>query len=904
MDVDRPKLKAVSKRKEPTLPPADSKDDPQFDFILKLPSKDYMPRPPPPELPELPHRQKPKPKSLPFEKTGMYAKFPIKPVGQLSQEEVYFRQEQCRGKGQPRNPRPSVKHLPNKWRPFRGPGYDSNNPNVRVENAETRKKERDETYKRFSRRYPLHQDNEAYKRLRDEALYLLERTYPSANLYSDDHQRYAIVHSLEEFREAEKRIKFMADVKQHHFMSLDMEDINLKGDCVTKIMSPRTQATLTEPNWRFYFRRSYYLIVATLTGKVIIFHMPSLFGADIFNVLSTWRPVRYLIDYLPEVIKDALEDPNIINSGSAIVEQEFENRLRSPDFVPLANVCTRRVFKEWHDNGWSLDYEPVPHKEYNPLIPLEKCNEGFSLKHAMDYILDFKPVEKPIELEGGVLFQWNCIYKLISDPWKRHSHDVHYLYMFQDGLAPGAIALVHLLKILSLPRNFEFKNGSYDLDPRRSIGTAIQQIWNRHYRCLTDQEDIVEYLMAQFDKRTARKRKYNHLFEEQEDGNESAASQSSRPSGPKAVTPPQLAGHPKVNQPVRFTFHGMQPCPETYSTVSRPVYVKSISYEKGVTVVPSQQRGHVHFRYSRPYALQEASKINPRLPQNCCICDGDHKLESCPVTAKWDLWNARARENGKHMTNHIPSQYKSCIYPYCKDWGTHTREVCETLHHRCQLCKVMGHFEDQCKKLPNLGTLFGVYRTHAPYGVITKFGVPEPKALWEGRLAKDPNAQPRLHIMEWGFFPPPSSMCGNRVRPKLIIFDEELRFICRRRNIPVMFVHPAIAEIKDEQQRLLIIKAEPYYELFTADQTRDHIRAVCEQVYVPVTDEELREQSTEVLLRKIDELQNKVEEQGLRIQDLENENAQLTVSVQQHKSEQEQLLELEMDPDAIAELLA
>ena len=515
----------------------------------------------------------------------------------------------------------------------------------------------------------------------------------------------------------------------------------------------------------------------------------------------------------------------------------------------------------------------------------------------MPYILDFKPVKKPIELENGVIYQWNCLYNLMDDPWKRHTHGVHYLYMYQDGLAPGAIALVFLLQILAHPSGYEFENGPYKIDPKRSIGTAIQQILSRHYRCLSDQSEIVEQIVSQFNKRLSRKRTHDESLQIVIDNKKSKVSQYPRPSGPKSVTPPSS------DRPLRFTFTGMEPVPKTYAKVSKPVYVPIIPYNKGVTIVQSQQRGRVHFRYNRPYALQEASKINPTLPPNCCICNEDHAFQECPTIKKWDKWNARARANGKHMTDNVPNQYKTCIYPYCKKWTTHLRDVCPAMHHRCQLCKVMGHFEDQCEKLPTLNILFGIYRTHAPYGVLTRFGVPEPKALWEARLAKDPNSQPRLHVLEWGFFPPPPEMQGNKVRPKLIIFDEELRFICRRKNIPVLFAHPAIAQITNEQQRITVIKAEPYYELFTSDQTRDHVRSVCEQIYTPVTDEELKHQSVEALFKKIDELKNKIEEQEIRIKDLESEKAQMSVTIQQHENEQEQLLELEMNPEDMLELL-
>ena len=851
---------------------------PPFTFIQSLPER-------PPEgsgkIEQSPPR---KIKLLPYEQTGMYRR--IRHTHITDEEWTYRSQWIDTSKESIKRIEPTYRHMNPYWHSYRREGYDLNNPNIQVKKREDRHDEYARIKTKFQNKYPLHPSRSDAAELREEALELLSRSYPSKYLYEDDHRRIGVVHSLAEFEEIDNCIGLTRDIKRHHFMTIDIEDLNLRGDYRERIRHPITGKQLAEPDHRFYFRRSLYLLIGTLSGRIMLFHMPSLYGDDFDEVMSTWRPIKYMLDYLPPVIRRLLENHRIAKTGSAIIEQEYVNRLKKPGFIPIASACTRRIFHFWHRMRWANDYRPQPGPLPDPMKPLNSYDEGYSLTYAMEFMLDFKlpPPQRGLKKKYQIYF-WECVRGQTQDYFKRHTHATHYLYQYADTVAPAAICLVLLLKILSLPADQTFAGQMINFDKDIPVGNAIYRLISPHFRCMPGQkEDVARVLDRLYrPKKFHGKRPHQEEEEPHLQAKQRRIVSASGPSGPGAgqsaiqVTMSYQEGPNPFSYPSKASSIAVSSSMGAYPELmieAEPLEIPRISFEDGVDIRPMKDRKGVRFDYKRKFVYQEAIVPDPQLPKGCPLCNKEgHCPVDCHVAELWDTWHKRAVRRGKKPASSLPSKYKSCDYPHCLDRLSHTRDVCPALHHLCYECDRRGHFEVECRHLTDLQQLFGTFRTYAPHGVLTKHGVPESKKARASRDRNHPERkQPEPHILEAGFHRCPPELRGEAVRFKIHIYDEELRFIHPTKHIPILYDQPALARIADEATRIAEIKKFPHYVLKTRNELRQEGLDKMAEEYVPAPEEhDLAYQERDQLQRDLDEMRLQREALEKRVAVLERQ---------------------------------
>ena len=715
---------------------------------------------------------------------------PYKP-GILSEAEWDIRRQYLDTSKEPRQqprPIPRVKYC--KWKECTEPGYDTNNPAMEIKTEKERKDHQAAIFKKFKNRYPLHASRKHMAKVHEEALNMLSRSYPTSYLYEKDYERIAVVHSLEEFHAEDSRIGFTEEVKRHNYMAVDAEDHQVPRDCRERMKHPITGVKVCEPNHRYYFRKNYYFLLSTLTGKMMVIHMPSLYGKDWDAVIKTYAPVKYLLDYLPVEIRQLLEDHRIVKSGSAILEQEYGNRLKRPGFVPMATACTRRAFHFWHCMRWSPRYQPQPGKKSYSMI-FEEKDQGYSLEAAMREMLDYRPPPRPLALAAKhKTYEWEVNANRAEDYFKRHTYPTHYIYIHADTTGPAAIALVLLLKILSLPRDQLFAGNVIQFEEGLTIGHTVYKLLSQFFRCMPDQgEEVARILQERY---------------------QSKKKSSDPVAGPSSQD--QASGiAPKVQGAV---YPGL-------TVENEPLVLKRITFKEGVDIIPVPRTKGVRFQYKRNFVLQEATQIDPELPEGCSLCNKDHRPINCTVAASWTRSRTRALKEGKMSVKNVPSSFLMCDYPYCDDPRGHTRIACRAMHHRCQECDKRGHFEWRCKYLINPQKSFGIFRSYAASGVLTKHGIPESKASVATRAEHNPErSPPYLHVLEAGYYKPPPELRGDLVRGQIYIFDEELQYMHPTKHIPILYDQPALARIADEKDRLAAIKSFPHYVMKSRNEQR------------------------------------------------------------------------------------
>ena len=789
---------------------------------------------------------------LPFRQTGMYRRYA---PGILTPEEWDIRREyldlskeEC---SQPQ-PVPSVRYP--KWRRCTDPGYDTNNPAMHIKTEKDRKNDQEAVFQKFKKLYPLHPSRKHMAQVHEEALNKLSRAYPTSHLYEKDYDRIAVVHSLEEFHAEDSRIGLIEDIKRHNFMALDAEDHQVLRDCRERMEHPETGVKVCEPDHRFYFRKSYYFMISSLSGKMMIIHTPSLYGKDWDEVIKTYKPIKYLLDYLPVEIRQLLEDHRIVKSGSAIIEQEYGNRLKRPGFVPMATACTRRIFHFWHSMRWSPGYQPQPGRKTLPSMELKEKDQGYGLDPAMRCMLDYSLPPRPLPLaDKHKIYWWEINGNEADDYFKRHTYPTHYIYIHADTTGPAALSLVLLLKILSMPRDQIYAGNVIQFEEGLSLGHSIYKLLSQFFRCMPNQgEEVAKILNERY----------------------KAKKKSDPVTGPSSSTT-QAEVHQSAGAAPKTkgsTYPGL-------TVENEPLDLKRITFEEGVEVIQTNQRGGVRFRYKRNFVLQEATQIDPELPKGCSLCNGDHRPINCKIAASWKRSRFRALEQGKMSIKNVPSTFLLCDYPYCEDPRDHTRATCPYMHHRCQECDHRGHKESRCKYLINPQKNFGIFRSYATSGVLTQHGIPEPKAVTASKAEQDPErAPPRLHVLEAGYYNPPPELRGDLIRGKIYIFDEELKYMHPKKHIPIVYDKPALARIADEKDRIAAIKSFPHYVMKTRNEQRTESRerldfepapAEIDRVYVErdqyQTELETAKKEIQRLQLENDQLKNTLKDNNINI---------------------------------------
>ena len=751
---------------------------------------------------------------LAFRNTGMYRKY--KP-GIISRKEWDIRRQYLdSSKEACRDPRPIARVKYRRWAKCTEPGYDRNSPYIDIRTEEERREHQETVFNKFKKRYPLHPSREHMTEVHAEALQMLSRAYPTNHVYEKDYERIAVVHSIEDFHSEDSRTGIIEDIKKHNFMALDAEDHQVPRDCRERMKHPETGVKVCEPDHRFYFRKCYYIMISSLTGKIMIIHMPSLYGTDWDEVVKTYAPVRYLLDYLPAEFRQLLEDHRIVKAGSALLAQEYGNRLRRPGFVPMANVCTRRVFHFWHSMRWAAGYQPQPGQKTIISREFKEKNQGYGLEPAMRYMLDYNQLPRPADLAAkGKVYEWEINPEDADDYFKRHTHTAHYTYIHADTTGPAALALVLLLKILSLPKDSQFAGNVIQFEEGMSIGHSVYKLLSQFFRCMPGQKNEVIKILTE---RFKNGKKSSKTVPELVVGPSSSSSE---------VPQPSTGAIPKKTGTV---YPGL-------TVEDEPLELRRITFEEGVNVEPIK-RGGVRFIYKRNFVLQEATQTDPELPKNCPLCNKNHRPINCPVATSWERSRERALLKGKMSVKNVPSSFMSCDYPYCEDNKDHVRSVCPAMHHLCQECDKRGHFEKRCKYIVNPQKAFGIFRSYATSGVLTRHGIPEPKAVVANKALHDPEREPpHLHVLEAGYYYPPPELRGDLVRGKIHVYDEELRFMHPEKHIPILFDQPALAFIADEATRLAAIQEFPHYELKTRNEQRKESRERLADEFEPVIPE-------------------------------------------------------------------
>ena len=785
-----------------------------------------------------PAKQAKKIKRLPFNETGMYR--PYRP-GYLSEKEWDVRRQYSTN-AKVQEPRPIARVKYCKWKKCTDPGYDINNPAMEIKTENERIQHQEDIFKKFKKKYPLHPSRSHLTQIHEEALNKLSRTYPTSHLYERDYERIAVAHSLEEFHAEDSRIGFTEDVKRHNFMAFDAEDHQVPRDCREILRHPVTGVKVREPDHRFYFRKNYYFMMSSLSGRMMILHTPSFFGSDWDEVIKTYAPIKYLLDYLPVEIRQLLEDHRIVKSGSAIIEQEYGNRLKRPGFVPMATACTRRVFHFWHCMRWSPGYQPQPGQKTTLTTELKEKDQGYALDPAMRCMLGYTPPPRPLLLaDKHKIYQWEINGYEAEDYFKRHTFPTHYIYIHADTTAPAAIALVLLLKILSLPRDQLFAGNVIQFEEGLSLGHAVYKLMSQFFRCMPRQgEEVARILQERFE----------------------AKKKSDPVAGPSQDT----GAVPKKKDAV---YPGL-------TVENEPLVLRRITFEEGVEIIPLPRTGGVRFRYHRNFVLQEATQVDPELPKGCSLCNGDHRPINCPITASWTRSRSRALQKGKMSVKNIPSSFLLCDYPYCDDPRDHTRIICPAMHHLCQECDKRGHFESWCKYLINPQKSFGIFRTYAVSGVLTKYGIPEPKAAAATKAEQNPERNPPfLHVLEAGYYYPPPELRGDLIRGKIYIFDEELKYMHPTKHIPIVYDQPALARIADEKDRIAAIKSFPHYEMKTRNEQRLESRERMDFQPAP--------EGLDRIYIERDQAQSELESLQKQMQQLRLENDQLKAALEANK---------------------
>ena len=750
------------------------------------------------------------------------------------------------------NPRPRWETI--NWKPSTEPGFDKNNPGMNIKSAKEHQTYENKVKEKFAKLHPLHRDRGHQSELYEKALHLLSKSFPSNDLFQDDHHRIGYVASVEDFASEDERIGLTKDIQRYGLLSIDVEDRAEPGDCREAIYVSSEVGYAKEPFHRFYFRRCQYVLVSNLAGAVMVFDMPQLIGSDIDGVIRTWRPVKYLIDYLPPIVKELLESPEVINIGSAIVEEEFEKRFAAPHFIPLRNVDTQRLFQWWHDNGWSPKYEAP--------------NEGgFGMEAALLHILDFE-VPLPGPLFKGVLYQWLKINSTINDFFKRHRYKETYSYMLADIRGAPAIGLVVLLKVLGQAESKMYDgnamevNGDYlmKVEQSKDIRSALFELFIPSFRYAQGQGPAAENIIARREirasdaddvldchQRVKASRKRKHEEEEW-----AVNAKRSKRSGTHSCMVSQGTKRRVIRDK----------CLE-----NKPLQVKTISYSKGVTIGRNTRSRKIKFIYDVEYAYQEANKNSPTLPHTCSLCNKeDHQPVRCPVAQRMERIAKKSKEQDKLPPEHFPRRLRRCTYPWCDDPLSHLKSTCPVMHHRCEKCDLMGHLESWCEYKDSIEQMYGDFQGHASDGVLTRF-IREASVKNKRKCASKGLPPPPLPILEIGFFRPPVILRGIQVRSKLKFEMSELRYIDIETQQPVIYRYPCFAFMSDKKKRLAAIKKIPHYLMKSAadwkriaqskGDERDHADTDEEVTPNPSLESKLSKENEE-LKQRIQELQNRL----------------------------------------------